>query len=113
MADVFWLLAEVENSLEFFIIGELRKPSCSCAITLNTNKGEPMCEQEITVEMLEKLTTRELVGRFALTYREVEVLRERFSVSDRSKDDYSSSIPQNGGDDNGSGGVPAPAKPLH
>jgi len=68
-----------------------------------------MIEQELTQELWEQLTPQQIAERFGLTVREVEVLRKRFNIGKKAKDD--SSVPPNGSEDNGSGGVPAPAKP--
>jgi len=70
-----------------------------------------MIEQELTQELWEQLTPQQIAARFGLTVREVEVLRKRFDIGEKSEED--SSVPPNGGEDNGSGGVPAPAKPAH
>jgi len=66
-----------------------------------------MIEKELTQELLEQLTPRQISERFGLAEREVEVLRKRFGIVEKTKDDPP--IPPNGGEDNGSGGVPAPA----
>ena len=63
-----------------------------------------MIEQELTQQLWEQLTPQQIAERFGLTEREVKVLRMRFGIGDFSD-------PPKGSDDNGSGGVPAPAKP--
>jgi len=73
------------------------------------NVGENMIEQDLTEKSWEELTSREISERFGLTKREVDVLRKRFGIVDKSEDN--SPVPPEDGEDNGSGGVPAPAKP--
>lgn len=68
-----------------------------------------MADQELTQELWEQLTDDQVVERFGLTKREVKVLRQRFGNIEKAED--ISSVPPKEGEDNGSGGVPAPAKP--
>jgi len=70
-----------------------------------------MIEKELTQELLEQLTPRQISERFGLTDREVEVLRKRFGIIEKTEEDPS--LPPKGGEDDGSGGVPAPANPLN
>lgn len=73
--------------------------------------GGDMVDQDLTQELWEQLTDDQVVERFGLSMREVKVLRQRFGNFEKSEDN--SSVPPNEGEDedNGSGGVPAPAKP--
>lgn len=64
--------------------------------------------QELTQELWEQLTPQQISERFGLTEREVEVLRKRFDIGEKQKD---SAVPPQGSEGNGSGGVPASAKP--
>jgi len=67
-----------------------------------------MIEQELTTRQLEKLTPRDLAKRFGLSELEIKVLRERFGITEKSNP-----LPPREDEDNGSGGVPAAAKPLN
>jgi len=68
-----------------------------------------MNEQELTQALWEQLTPQQIAQRFGLTVREVDVLRKRFDTGEKPKDH--SPVPPKDGEDNGSGGIPAPAKP--
>jgi hypothetical protein len=68
-----------------------------------------MIEQDLTQELWEPLTPQQIAARLGLTQREVDVLRKRLNIGEKPK--KNSAVPPEGSEGNGSGGVPAPAKP--